>query len=74
MTSIVLPLSDPDAQLALVGGKGASLARLSAAGLPVPVGFHVTTAAYKAFVNRCRNCPPAVTPTAVTWRCRLTPH
>ncbi|HEX2805023.1 MAG TPA: PEP/pyruvate-binding domain-containing protein, partial [Kineosporiaceae bacterium] len=50
MTAIVLPLADPAADLALVGGKGASLARLAAAGLPVPAGFHLTTAAYQAFV------------------------
>ena len=36
--------------LAQVGGKGASLARLAAAGLPVPPGFCVTTAAYRRFV------------------------
>ncbi len=46
----VLSLSDPQATLALAGGKGASLARLAAAGLPVPDGFHVTTAAYQQFV------------------------
>ncbi|MET8988569.1 PEP/pyruvate-binding domain-containing protein [Nonomuraea wenchangensis] len=47
---LVLPLDDPAADLALAGGKGASLARLARAGLPVPGGFHVTTAAYRAFV------------------------
>ena len=47
----VLPLSDPQATLEIVGGKGASLARLANAGLPVPGGFHVTTAAYRAFVE-----------------------
>lgn len=46
----VLPLADPRATLAIVGGKGASLAKLSSAGLPVPGGFHVTTAAYNQFV------------------------
>lgn len=46
----VLPLADSQAVLENVGGKGASLARLMAAGLPVPGGFHVTTAAYKRFV------------------------
>jgi phosphohistidine swiveling domain-containing protein len=46
----VLPLADPGATLETVGGKGASLARLVAAGLPVPDGFHVTTAAYRQFV------------------------
>ena len=46
----ILPLDDPQAVLETVGGKGASLARMAAAGLPVPGGFHVTTAAYKRFV------------------------
>jgi phosphoenolpyruvate synthase/pyruvate phosphate dikinase len=46
----VLLLADPGATLETVGGKGASLSRLVAAGLPVPDGFHVTTAAYKQFV------------------------
>ncbi|GAA1656335.1 hypothetical protein GCM10009765_02110 [Fodinicola feengrottensis] len=46
----VVPLDDPAAELALVGGKGASLARLAVAGLPVPPGFHLSTAAYRAFV------------------------
>ena len=45
-----LPLADPEATLENVGGKGASLARLANAALPVPGGFHVTTAAYKRFV------------------------
>jgi pyruvate,water dikinase len=47
----ILPLDDPRATLAVVGGKGASLARLAAAGLPVPSGFHLTTAAYTRFVE-----------------------
>ena len=46
----VLSLADRHATLETVGGKGASLARLVAAGLPVPDGFHVTTAAYRRFV------------------------
>jgi pyruvate,water dikinase len=46
----VLVLADPKATLANVGGKGASLARLANAGLPVPDGFHITTEAYKQFV------------------------
>jgi phosphohistidine swiveling domain-containing protein len=48
---LVLPLDDTAAPLALVGGKGASLARLAAAGLAVPRGFHVTTEAYRGFVG-----------------------
>jgi phosphoenolpyruvate synthase/pyruvate phosphate dikinase len=47
---VVLPLDDAAADLASVGGKGASLARMAAAGLPVPAGFHITTEAYRRFV------------------------
>ena len=50
-TRHILPLDDTQATLAIVGGKGASLARLVAAGLPVPDGFHVTTEAYQQFVD-----------------------
>jgi phosphohistidine swiveling domain-containing protein len=50
MTNYTLPLADGRATLAVAGGKGASLARLCAAGVPVPGGFHVTTAAYQQFV------------------------
>ena len=46
----ILSLADASARLSQVGGKGASLARLAAAGLPVPPGFHITTAAYCRFV------------------------
>jgi phosphohistidine swiveling domain-containing protein len=48
---LVLPLDAPEATPELVGGKGASLARMAAAGLPVPSGFHVTTTAYRRFVT-----------------------
>ena len=48
--SYVLTLADPDATLENVGGKGMSLAKMLSAGLPVPGGFHVTTAAYRRFV------------------------
>lgn len=47
--ALVLPLADPAADLETVGGKGAALARLAAAGLPVPAGFHLTTHAYRRF-------------------------
>lgn len=47
---LVLALGDSGAVLERVGGKGASLARLVVAGLPVPAGFHLTTACYDAFV------------------------
>jgi len=47
---LVIPLTDTGAGLPAVGGKGASLARLAGAGLPVPGGFCVTTEAYRRFV------------------------
>lgn len=51
MAAFTLPLDDHSATLERVGGKGSSLARLALAGLPVPGGFHVTTGAYRAFVE-----------------------
>jgi len=50
----ILKLSSPDATPELVGGKGASLARMALAGLPVPPGFVITTHAYRRFVSA--NC------------------
>ncbi|MBE3119674.1 MAG: phosphoenolpyruvate synthase [Candidatus Atribacteria bacterium] len=47
---IILPFLSPAATLENAGGKGASLARLTRLGLPVPPGFVVTTHAYRAFV------------------------
>ncbi len=50
----ILPLtgsSASEATLARVGGKAASLARLIEAGLPVPEGFIVSTAAYARFIE-----------------------
>jgi rifampicin phosphotransferase len=46
----VLSLDNQRATLETVGGKGASLTRLLRAGMPVPGGFHVSTAAYERFV------------------------
>ena len=48
---LVLPLDDASATLERVGGKGASLACMATAGLPVPPGLHITTAAYRRFVT-----------------------
>jgi pyruvate,water dikinase len=48
---IILKLDSPEATLDSVGGKGASLARMAAAGLPVPPGFHIATGAYRRFVE-----------------------
>ncbi|MEV4421549.1 PEP/pyruvate-binding domain-containing protein [Patulibacter sp. NPDC049589] len=48
----VLPFADPQSvESDLVGGKGANLGHLTAAGFPVPAGFTVTTAAYAAVVT-----------------------
>lgn len=55
----ILNLNDPHATLEITGGKGASLARLACAGLPVPGGFHITTAAYRQFVA-CNNLEPTI--------------
>ena len=48
-TPWALPLASPAATLENVGGKGANLARLAGAGFPVPGGFLIPTAAYRAF-------------------------
>ena len=45
----ILPLASEHASLPLVGGKGANLARLAQADLPVPGGFTITTQAYHTF-------------------------
>ncbi len=50
MNSYIAWLDSPDgATTDRVGGKGASLARLGAAGFPVPPGFAVTVDAYRLF-------------------------
>ena len=49
--SYVIHFTDPDAtRHDLVGGKGANLGRLVAAGFDVPPGFNVTTRAYSEFM------------------------
>ena len=47
----IQPLTSEGGGAGLLGGKGESLARLTAAGFPVPEGFCVTTAAYVAYVG-----------------------
>ena len=56
INKMIFAFSDPapaDAQLgiSLVGGKGANLARLAQAGLPVPGGCLISTQAYRAYVS-----------------------
>jgi rifampicin phosphotransferase len=50
-TSFVHPLSRPGGDVAVLGGKGASLVRLTEAGFNVPDGFCLTTDAYAAFLS-----------------------
>src|SRR5438876_1600738 len=51
LDDLILPLHSQKASLATVGGKGANLSQLVRAGFPVPTGFLVSTAAYRAFVQ-----------------------
>ena len=51
MTIYALPFSTENATLAIVGGKGTNLGRMSRAGFPVPPGFFITTDAYHTFVQ-----------------------
>jgi pyruvate,water dikinase len=55
---LILPLAAAT-DVALVGGKAASLARLINAGLPVPPGFALTTAAFAAWRDARRDTIPA---------------
>lgn len=49
----VIPFQEGDASmLALLGGKGANLAEMTRAGLPVPPGFTITTEACLAFFEK----------------------
>ncbi|MFL5732097.1 MAG: PEP/pyruvate-binding domain-containing protein, partial [Chloroflexia bacterium] len=55
---LVLPFSEIDAGMLLqVGGKGANLGELSRAGLPVPDGFCMTTAAYRLISDSASLAP-----------------
>ena len=47
----ILKFDTQEATLEVVGGKGKSLSEMIRAGLPVPGGFHITTASYKDFVS-----------------------
>ena len=47
----VLPLDTKHATLEVVGGKGRSLAQMASAGLAVPDGFYISTAAYQQFIH-----------------------
>ena len=45
---------------ALLGGKGAGLAEMTNAGLPVPSGFTITTAACNAYFKAGKKLPPGL--------------
>ena len=51
ISKYVLPLNTAESSLELLGGKGRSLAKMSTAGMAVPGGFQLTTAAYRGFVT-----------------------
>ncbi|CAK7205594.1 hypothetical protein SEUCBS139899_008372 [Sporothrix eucalyptigena] len=51
-TPLTVVLGDPAClEHKLVGGKGANLGRTTSAGLPIPPGFVLTTAAYRDFIS-----------------------
>lgn len=53
-TPLILPFSQiSEADVARVGGKGASLGAMASAGFPVPPGFCVTTEAFSRFLSGC---------------------
>lgn len=54
--TVELARADPDDR-ALLGGKGAGLAAMIAAGLPVPPGFVITAAACRAYYRAGRRLP-----------------
>lgn len=58
-TNYTITMDSPSATIDVAGGKGASLARMVEAGLPVPSGFIVTTDAYRAFI-RHNNLQPEI--------------
>ena len=52
ISKYILRFDQAQADLQLLGGKGASLSRLIEGGVPVPGGFHITTHAYREFISR----------------------
>ena len=61
MTQYVYMFNEGNRDMAsLLGGKGANLAEMTNAGLPVPPGFTVTTEACNAFYANDRTPPEGV--------------
>jgi len=67
MYPLTLNLSDPQANVETVGGKGMSLAKLANAGFPVPEAFHITTE-LTANLWLPTSCRLALTPRSGRWR------
>ncbi|MFN2484973.1 MAG: pyruvate, phosphate dikinase [Candidatus Limnocylindria bacterium] len=58
---LIYTFPEGDAQMrALLGGKGAGLAEMTRAGLPVPPGFTITTEACNAYYAAGRELPPGL--------------
>ena len=58
-TKYILSLDVQSSTLEVIGGKGVSLARMANAGFPVPGGYHITTLAYRHFVEE-NNLQPRI--------------
>lgn len=58
LNGLIFSLDQPDLTLAMAGGKGGNLHQMVRAGFPVPPGFVISTAAYRAFVetHRLQSC------------------
>ncbi|MDX1690846.1 MAG: pyruvate, phosphate dikinase [Acidimicrobiia bacterium] len=60
-TAFVHPIAEADPERKdLLGGKGAGLAGMARAGLPVPPAFVITTTACRAYFDADRNPPPGL--------------
>ncbi len=51
---------DPDAIRSVLGGKGAGLAEMTYAGIPVPPGFTITTEACRYYLSHDEQLPPGL--------------
>ena len=65
MTEFTLDFNQIEDDDTRVGAKGLRLAQLARAGLPVPAGFCVTTAAYQAFLDANKLRPDTPDPAAM---------
>ncbi|MFO0846948.1 MAG: hypothetical protein U0871_00105 [Gemmataceae bacterium] len=65
----LIPLDAPDPDPAVLGGKGYGLAKLLAAGLPVPPGFVIPAAADRSDPALRQTVLAAAQRSAGRWRC-----